>query len=78
MPELENLYNQKCFKIVFDLSKLRLDLNPFDEAALKHLLRSVMRLKGREAAFKQYEHFATEYTQSLGLPFETSFESLIH
>ena len=77
IPQLQVFADNHEFKTVYDLSKLILSIDPFNEEALKFEVTSLKKLKGVDYARKAYDQYSDEYKRSLGVSFETSFEDII-
>jgi len=78
MPELKRQYELKELKLALEITKLILDMDPFNDEALKYQLKSFSGLKGIEYARKMYDLFVQEYKRSLGVEYPLSFEKIIH
>ncbi|WCT14078.1 kelch repeat-containing protein [Mucilaginibacter jinjuensis] len=76
-PQLDKLYKEKNFKLVLELSKLILHIDPFNDNAFKYELKSYKTTKGIEHSKKIYDHFAQEYSKSLGEDYPISFEKAL-
>lgn len=76
-PVLIKYYQSGDLRLVPDLAKLILDIDPFNETALKYQLKGLRKLKGIEQARKIYDHFSAEYKRSFGTDFQTTFEKII-
>lgn len=76
-PILKRHYEAGDLRLVPDLAKLILDMEPFNDTALKYLLKSLRKLKGIEYARKVYDQFVGEYRRSFGTEYHSSFERVI-
>jgi len=78
MPELKRQFEFKEIKLAFEISRLILGMDPFNDEALKYQLKSLSGLKGIEYAHKTYDLFIQEYKRSMGVVYPVSFEKIIH
>jgi len=78
MPGLKKQYELKDLKLVLEITRLILDMDPFNDEALKYQLKSFSRLKGIEYARKMYDLFILEYKRSLGVDYPISFDKIVH
>ncbi|MDB5026262.1 MAG: hypothetical protein JWP78_4017 [Mucilaginibacter sp.] len=76
-PELKRHYDAGDLKLVLDLTKLILDIDPFNDTALKYQLKGLRKLKGIDYARKVYEQFTIEYKKSFGTEYHPGFEKII-
>lgn len=76
VPEIEVLYEARDYKKVLDITRIVLNIDPFNDVAIKFKLKSLRRLKGIEFARKQYETFAADYQRSLGVAYNVPFEKI--
>jgi DNA-binding SARP family transcriptional activator len=76
-PILIKHYKSDDLRLVPDLAKLILDIDPFNDTALKYKLKGLRKLKGIDHAHKTYDQFAVEYKRSFGTDYHTSFEKII-
>ena len=76
-PILIRHYKSDDLRLVPDLAKLILDIDPFNDIALKYKLKGLRKLKGIDHAHKTYDQFAAEYKRSFGTDYHTSFEKII-
>ncbi|MDB5153396.1 MAG: hypothetical protein JWR54_2147 [Mucilaginibacter sp.] len=76
-PELKKHYQAGDLKLVLDLTKLILDIDPFNDTALTYQLKGLRKLKGIEYARKVYAQFMIEYKKSFGTEYHTGFEKII-
>lgn len=77
IPEIERQYQEKEYKQALDLSKLVLQIDPFNDTAFKFELKSVRRLRGIEQSKKIYDQFVVDYRRSLGVEYPLSFEKIL-
>lgn len=78
MPELKRQYELQEFKLALEIARLILNIDPFNDEALKYQLKSLRRLKGVEHARKIYGQFIQEYKRSLDLDYAIGFEKIVH
>ncbi|HTK18804.1 MAG TPA: kelch repeat-containing protein, partial [Mucilaginibacter sp.] len=76
-PLLIKHYETGDMRLVPDLARLILDIDPFNDIALKYQLKGLRKQKGIEQARKVYDQFITEYKRSFGADYQTSFEKII-
>ena len=76
-PLLIKYYDAGDLRLVPDLAKLILDIDPFNDTALKYQLKGIRKQKGIEQARKVYDQFIAEYKRSFGSDYQTSFEKII-
>jgi DNA-binding SARP family transcriptional activator len=76
-PILIKHYDSGDLRLVPDLAKLMLDIDPFNDTALKYQLKGIRKQKGIEQARKVYDQFIAEYKRSFGSDYQTSFEKII-
>ena len=77
LPKLEKLYKEKNFKQLLELSKIILNIDPFNDTAFKYELKVSRILKGIEYSKKIYDQFSQEYFKSLGEDYPLSFNKII-
>jgi two-component SAPR family response regulator len=77
MPELKRYYDAGDVKLVFELAKVVMDIDPFNDTALKYQLKGLRKLKGIDYSRKVYDQFAVEYKKSFGTEYLTSFDKII-
>lgn len=77
IPELRRLYEHKDYKTALDMAKLVLEMDAFNEEAVKYQLKSCRRLKGIDYSRKAYDQFTQDYERSLGVAFHVSFDKLV-
>jgi two-component SAPR family response regulator len=78
IPSLKVQYEQSNLKQSLELSKLILQMSPFNDEALKYELKIYKKLKGVDYAHKVYDSFVVDYKRSLGSDYTISFEQLIN
>jgi len=76
-PILVKQYDSGDLRMVPDLARLILDIDPFNDTALKYQLKGIRKQKGIEHARKVYDQFIAEYKRSFGSDYQTSFEKII-
>jgi len=77
-PELKKQYELNDLKLVMELTRLILSIDPFSDIALKYQLKSLRKLKGIEHSRKAYDHFIHEYQKSFGSEYPTGFDKIVH
>jgi two-component SAPR family response regulator len=78
LPQLQDLYAEESYKVVLEISRLILTMDPFNDTALKYQLKSYRRIKGIDHSKKIYDQFVTEYKKSLGIDYPISLEKILH
>ena len=78
LPQLERLYAEENYKAVVEISKLILNIDPFNDTAIKYQLKSYRRLKGIDHSKKVYDQFVAEYKKSLGIDYPIGLEKILH
>ena len=76
-PQLKTYYETQELKTLLDLTRIILDIDPFNDIALKYQLKGLRKLKGIEHAHKIYDLFTAEYKRSFGTDYQTAFEKII-
>jgi two-component SAPR family response regulator len=76
-PMLATYYQAGDIIQVAELARLILEIDPFNDVALKYQLKGLRKLKGIEHSRKLYDHFTSEYERSFGASYPTGFEKLI-
>jgi two-component SAPR family response regulator len=76
-PQLKNAYEKNDLKNALEIAKLILNIEPFNDEALKYELLAFKKLKGNGHAKKVFEHFTEEYKKSIGTEYPLSFEKLL-
>lgn len=76
-PMLAAYYEEGNLNLLNRLARLILEIDPFNDLALKYQLKVLRKLKGIEHSRKIYHQFATEYEKSFGSSYPTGFEKLI-
>ena len=78
LPQLQKLYTEENHKVVLETSKLVLNIDPFNDTAIKYQLKSYRRLKGIDHSKKVYDQFVAEYKKSLGIDYPIALEKILH
>ena len=78
IPELRRLYESGEYKPALEMAKLILDMDAFNEDAIKYQLKSCRRLKGIDYSRKAYDQFTQDYERSLGVAYHVSFDKIVH
>ena len=76
LPEVKRVYESGDFRKALDIARVVLNIDPFNDSALKYKLKSLRRIKGIEYARKVYDEFAAEYEKSLGISYQVPFEKI--
>ena len=74
---LKKSFIKNELKQTLAISKFMLDIEPFNDEALKYELVTLKKLKGNDYAKKFFDQFAEEYKRSIGEEYPTSFEKLV-
>jgi len=77
LPQLEKQYDAENYKAVQEISRLILNVDPFNDNALKYQLKSYRRTKGIEYAKKIYDQYIAEYKKSLGIEYPVSLDRIL-
>ena len=77
LPQLHKQYTEENYKIVQEISRLILNIDPFNDNALKYQLKSYRRTKGIEYAKKIYDQYTAEYKKSLGIEYPVSLDKIL-
>jgi len=77
LPQLHKQYTEENYKIVQEISRLVLNVDPFNDNALKYQLKSYRRTKGIEYSKKIYDQYAVEYKKSLGIEYPVSLDKIL-
>ncbi len=78
LPQLDKLYTEENYKLLLEISRLMLNVDVFNDTALKYQLKSYRRIKGIDYTKKIYEQFVTEYKKSLGVDYAISLDKILH
>lgn len=76
LPELRKIYETGDHKKALELSRVVLNIDPFNDDALKYKLKSLRRMKGIDYAKRVYDEFTTEYQKSLGSEYAIHFDKI--
>jgi two-component SAPR family response regulator len=77
LPQLQKQYADENYKVALEISRLILNVDPFNDNALKYQLRSFRRTKGIEYSKKIYDQYAAEYKKSLGIDYPISLDKIL-
>lgn len=72
------LYDKKSYMSAIAICSVIMDIDPFNDTALKYLLNSSQKTQGIEYCKKLYYQFTKDYEKSLGEPFNTSLDEILH
>lgn len=75
-PVVKNLYKAGAFKKTLEVSRMVLNVDPFNDTAIKYKIRSIRRTKGIDHARRFYDDFTSEYKRSLGIDYQVPFEKI--
>lgn len=75
-PEVKRIYEEGDYRKTMEIARVILNIDPFNDIAIKYKLKSLRRTKGIEYAHKVYNDFAAEYEKSLGEHYGVPFEKI--
>ena len=76
LPEIKRIYESGDFRKALEITRVVLNIDPFNDTALKYKLKALRRTKGIEYARKAYEDFTAEYQKSLGIEYHVPFDKI--
>ena len=76
LPEVKKVYESGDFRKAMDIARVVLNIDPFNDSAIKYKLKALRRIKGIEYARKQYDDFIAEYEKSLGIEYPVPFDKI--
>ena len=76
LPEVKKIYESGDFRKALDITRVVLNIDPFNDTALKYKLKALRRIKGIEYARKVYDEFTAEYEKSLGISYQVPFDKI--
>jgi two-component SAPR family response regulator len=76
LPEIRRIYEAGEFRKALEITRIALNIDPFNDVALKYKLKALRRIKGVDHARKVYDEFAAEYQKSLGVEYAVHFEKI--
>ena len=76
LPEIRRIYESGDFRKALEIARVVLNIDPFNDVALKYKLKALRRIKGIEYARKVYEEFVMEYEKSLGIEYPVPFDKI--
>ncbi|MEN0054987.1 MAG: kelch repeat-containing protein, partial [Mucilaginibacter sp.] len=76
LPEVKRVYESSDFRNTLDIARVLLNIDPFNDIAIKYKLKALRRIKGIEYARKVYDEFVAEYEKSLGIEYAVPFEKI--
>ncbi|HEY9195283.1 MAG TPA: hypothetical protein VIM77_03435, partial [Mucilaginibacter sp.] len=76
LPIIKTAYDTGAFKRVNEITRVVLNIDPFNDTAIAYKLKAVRRTKGIEHARRLYDDFAAEYRRSLGIAYAMPFEKI--
>jgi DNA-binding SARP family transcriptional activator len=77
VPIIKNVYTTGNYKMVLELCRIVLHIDPFNDITLKYQLKSYRRIKGIDYCKKVYDHYTTEYKKSYGVDYEVTLDKLL-
>jgi two-component SAPR family response regulator len=76
LPEVKKVYESGDFRKTIEITRVVLNIDPFNDEAIKFKLKAFRRIKGIEYAHKIYNDFIAEYEKSLGETYSIPFEKI--
>jgi len=76
LPVIKKTYEEGDFRKALEVSRVVLNIDPFNDLAVKYKLKALRRTKGIEYAHRIYDEFAAEYKKSLGVEYPIHFEKI--
>ncbi|WP_091176583.1 Kelch repeat-containing protein [Mucilaginibacter gossypii] len=76
LPVIKKAYDAFDYKKALEISRIVLNIDPFNDIGIKFKLKALRRTKGIEHARKIYEEFSVEYEKSLGEEYPVPFEKI--
>lgn len=76
LPVIKKAYDAFDYKKALEISRIVLNIDPFNDIGIKFKLKALRRTKGIEHARKIYEEFSAEYEKSLGEEYPIPFEKI--
>ncbi|MGF7077099.1 Kelch repeat-containing protein [Mucilaginibacter sp. 3215] len=76
LPVIKKAYDAFDYKKALEISRIVLNIDPFNDIGIKFKLKALRRTKGIEHARKVYEEFSAEYEKSLGEEYPVPFEKI--
>ncbi|HEY8930064.1 MAG TPA: kelch repeat-containing protein [Mucilaginibacter sp.] len=75
-PAVKNIYEAGDYRKTLEIARVILNIDPFNDIAIKYKLKALRRIKGVEHAHKIYNDFAAEYEKSLGEAYPVPFDKI--
>lgn len=75
-PELKRIYEAGDYRKTIEVARVILNIDPFNDIAIKYKLKALRRTKGIDYAHKIYNDFADEYEKSMGEVYGVPFEKI--
>ncbi|PWK67085.1 hypothetical protein LX99_04943 [Mucilaginibacter oryzae] len=76
LPEIKKVYDLFDYKRALEISRVVLNIDPFNDTAIKFKIKALRRTRGIEHARKVYDEFAAEFEKSLGEAYHVPFEKI--
>jgi two-component SAPR family response regulator len=76
LPVIKKVYDSFDYKRALEISRVVLNIDPFNDTAIKFKIKALRRTRGIEHARKVYDEFAAEYEKSLGEEYHVPFEKI--
>jgi len=75
-PEVKRIYEAADYRKTIEVARVILNIDPFNDVAIKYKLKALRRTKGIDYAHKIYNDFAAEYEKSMGEVYGVPFEKI--
>ena len=76
LPAVKNIYEAGDYRKTLEIARVILNIDPFNDQAIKYKLKALRRIKGVEHAHKVYNDFTAEYQKSLGEVYPVPFDKI--
>jgi two-component SAPR family response regulator len=76
LPEVRKIYENGDYKKALEVARVVLNIDPFNDGAIKYKLKALRRLKGVDYAKKVYDEFTADYQKSLGSEYPIHFDKI--
>ena len=76
VPQVKKVYEDNDFRKTLEISSVILNIDPFNEEAIKYRLKALRRMKGIEYARKIYDEMIIGYKKSLDIDYPISFDKI--
>jgi len=76
LPQIKNVYTNGNFRKALEISHVVLNIDPFNDVAIKYKIKAFKKIKGIEYARKIYEEFVIEYKRSMDDDYPIPFDKI--